>query len=754
MTTTAALTSLLVLFGQTAAPPTAPASSSTRLSGLVISAQTGAPLAGVRIVLVPETAPSSATSTPRETRADRDGRFVIENLPVGPATMTVSTIGYIFVRRRIELTTAGVEVTVPLAEGTGTYEEAVTVSPGASVAPAGDLRELSSGALQDLRGVAADDPVRAVQALPGVASADDFQAEFSVRGSAYRHVGLVVDGVATPLLFHSVRGVEDSGSIAMINTDVIERASIRTGAHPATHGNWLGATLEFDMREGSRDRVAVRGAVSGTNASTVAEGPLTPEGKGSWLVSLRKSYVDWLVRKIDPDITGTIGFLDGQTKIVYDLTPRQTVQLLVLGGNATYRDITARTANEIAKATSTSVLGSLRWRYAADRMLISSRLSAVRHRYLNRGLLFQERARGTTDATMWRTDVTIPVNRWSVEAGTHVEDQRTITVFRNFQTVTPTTQIIRAERRSDAGRVVTAGWMNVGGRAVGLGLTTGLRVSHDSFDGRSHASPWLLVERDVKMARLVFSAARSVQYVSLDYAGASPEPLVPETAWMVDGGLKGAVTPRLFWSATVFRRHESDVLRRINENRLVGGTRVVESTFPTVASRLAGRSRGFDLAFERRADTGPTGWVAYSWAHTRFDDRVTGEAFDGDFDQRHTVNAFVQQRLSYRFRASAKFRYGSNVPVVGYFTGVHDALQLGSERNTVRLPSYARLDLSGSRTFTFTRSRMTLFVEIMNVLNRRNYGPSDGSIRSTLAAIDYSEKLIPILPSAGMLLEF
>ena len=36
--------------------------------------------------------------------------------------------------------------------------------------------ELGSAALPDLRGVAADDPMRAMQALPGVATGDDFQA--------------------------------------------------------------------------------------------------------------------------------------------------------------------------------------------------------------------------------------------------------------------------------------------------------------------------------------------------------------------------------------------------------------------------------------------------------------------------------------------------------------------------------------------------------------------------------------------------
>ena len=70
------------------------------------------------------------------------------------------------------------------------------------------------------------------------------------------------------------------------------------------------------------------------------------------------------------------------------------------------------------------------------------------------------------------------------------------------------------------------------------------------------------------------------------------------------------------------------------------------------------------------------------------------------------------------------------------------------------MPPYARLDLNASRTFTFNRSRLTLFVEIMNATGHENFGPADGAIRAGNAAVGYTEHLIPFLPSAGLLVEF
>ncbi len=97
------------------------------------------------------------------------------------------------------------------------------------------------------------------------------------------------------------------------------------------------------------------------------------------------------------------------------------------------------------------------------------------------------------------------------------------------------------------------------------------------------------------------------------------------------------------------------------------------------------------------------GWVSYTYAHTRYHDRITGEDFDGDFDQRHTLNLFLQERLSYRMAISAKLRVGSNFPLVGYFQGSPDAL-------SARAPSATRSGCRptrGSICAPIARSRST-----------------------------------------------
>jgi hypothetical protein len=728
-------------------------SSQPTIRGTVLNAQTNSPVADASVTLV------EANLT---VKTSQDGRFEFAQVAPRSYTLTVSTIGYIFVRRQVDAAKNHViEITVPLAEGTGTHQEAVKVAADATTRPkalgVSSQMELGSAGLAELRGVATDDPMRAVQALPGVATGDDFQAEFSVRGSAYRHVGIVLDGSPTQQLMHSIRSANDSGSIAMINGDILGRAALFGGPHPRPHGDWLGATLEFDAREGSRDRAGLRAAISGTGASGVFEGPIGRRRQGSWLVSLRKSYLDWLIRKINPDADGTIGFSDAQVKLVYDFTPRQQVQFFSVLGDATYRDDSADIPNDIHTAQSRSVLGSVAWRYAHPRAILTQRLTFIGNISEQRGVVGQPLADGRTNSFFWRADLVMPMSKsWTAEGGARLETTDASEMLRNFQSTSPTAVRLRFERSTSASPLTSAAWGQVTWRGDKGGLSAGLRLS-DRSTGHTATQPWLLGETTLHKLSIRGGVGQSAQYIDPIIHALAPGGMTPEGATSYDVSLEHPIGRGLHVQGTLYYRTEHDVLRRSGEERVdpVTGLRIPESVFPAFTNSLKGSSRGFDLLLIRRSTSPLNGWIGYTWSKTHYDDTATGEAFDGDFDQRHTLNVFLQQRLSYRLAVSGKLRIGSNVPIVGYFSGRPEEMFLASVRNAVRLPLYARLDVRANRTFTFERSRLTLFVEVMNLLGRDNGGQSDGFVvPGTRRAIGYVEGLLPRVPSAGLLFEF
>jgi hypothetical protein len=93
--------------------------------------------------------------------------------------------------------------------------------------------------------------------------------------------------------------------------------------------------------------------------------------------------------------------------------------------------------------------------------------------------------------------------------------------------------------------------------------------------------------------------------------------------------------------------------------------------------------------------------------------------------------------------------------VSGYWSAASDGFTVSDGRNTLRIPPYARLDVRANRTFAWQHKRMTLFVEVLNALNRTNQRVSIPLIDAgTLRVTHLFETLVPLVPSAGLLLEF
>lgn len=746
---------LLVASGLHSPPPSA----SGTIRGQVTDATTSRPIADVRVLLQP--AAAVGEPPPRTAQTTADGRFEFRDVPAGRWALAATTVGYIFVRREVVVPEDGlVEIVIPLSEGASAYTEIVDVKAAdtARQAPEATTRDaLGPAALQELRGVVFDDPMRAVHALPGVVATDDFNAEFSVRGSALRHVGIVLDETATPLLMHTVRGEANTGSLAMINTDVLEGAELLSGPHARRHGDWLGSTVTFGVREGSRDRTALRAAVSGTAASFVAEGPIGRGRRGSWLVSMRKSYLDWLVRKLEPEYDSTFGFSDGQAKVTWDLTRRQQVQMLLAGGDTNYHENDAGPTNGLDRADAGTLLGSIVWRYTGDTWAVRERASLVTSDYRNSGVRGQELARGVAQVISARTDVSVALDeRWTVEGGALVEHQDVTERHREYRATAGGGLAVRAAREAGAETTLGSGWFGVTRRVGELDISGGVRAGGRTGSAEPAIAPWLIARHRFGRFAVFAGGGGARQFADPTFVFLPGEAHVPEASRAFDAGVEHRSTDTIDWRATVFHRDDRDVYRLADEDRLdpVTGRPAFAGPFPVYTASLEGTTDGVDLVVMRRAASGLTGWASYTFAHTRMRDAVTGERFDGDFDQRHTLNVAVTQRLSYRLLVGAKFRVGTNVPIAGYFEGEWDDLRLSAERNLVRLPVYARLDLRVTRTFTFDRRRLTLFVELLNVFARDNYGMADGSIRGSLAATGYVEKLIPFVPSAGFVIEF
>lgn len=746
--------------------------------GAMARAQTGATVAGQVVDGASGLGLSDARvqlqGQPASVLTDAEGRFALHGIPPGRHILTVSVVGFVLVRREIEVGEGGsISIVIPLAEGTGTYTERVEVTgdlfrQAEAAVPAQQV--LGSADLQNLRGLVLDDPVRAMQVLPGVAATDDLYSDFSVRGADFGHIGLALDGVPSRFLSHTVQGVEDGGSIGMINSDILSSVSLLNGSYPQRFGNRTGAQVEMTLREGSRDRSQARVALSGSSASIVGEGPLGRGKRASWLFSARKSYLDLLIKQVADNEAFAFGFEDVATKVVVDVTARHRVEVSGLAGRASLdADQLDIGVNDPLAAANRAWLGAVSWRYApGPRFTWTQRAGvtggAFSNRSLSRVVLDEGRS---TDLSVRSDAVLFPVPSLAIEAGvsSHWQDER-VTKRRVVDPRRPAD--VRDDARLDSrwtGGYVLGRWTAPAGAVVGAGA----RVDYWDGTGETTASPWLNAQ--IRVGGFDVAAGTGIYHQFPGFnaiTGLRGTPgLQAERAWQADLGVSRRFGAHLRAQAVVFLRDERNgILLPGEEWQLANGLPRPPLTGTRYGSRLDGEARGAELLLQRRSPNGLSGWASYSVGRYRQHDVVSGERFNGDFDQRHALNLYATYRLTDRTSVALKLRTSSNVPVRGYIQELPatDARPvpddqparygLAEVRNGARLPVYSRVDLRANRTWTLQRSRLTLFVEVTNVFGKDNWRTGNPGIRPDGELRGLLDPLVPFLPSAGLLWEF
>ena len=548
----------------------------------------------------------------------------------------------------------------------------------------------------------------------------------------------------------------------MINGDVLERVSLMSGAYPQRVGGRTGAFVAFEQREGSRDRQSSRLAISGSSVSFVSEGPLGSDKGGSWLVSGRKSYLDLLFAQVFDDPSFTFGFEDVQAYLVRDLASRHQLRATLLGGQSRFNEHDENLgANDLFQARLNGWLGAIQWRYVRPGGLVISQHvygTGGRYRNVNRDRVDLSTASGRDLG--YRADISYAASASTlIEAGGHVNQ---------------TTESAGGQDVFDQSRVAfgayTQARLSPSPRVV---IVPGVRVDRWATVDRTDVSPWINTEwKLTDVAKVVAGAGihrPAPQFANVFGAHGNAD-LVAEMAEHVDAGVEHAIRGRMRLRLGGYVRRERDVID-LSEGqfRMRGGVIIPPAPNATFGNVLDGRARGIEVSVHRTAATGISGWIAYSFGRIDYTDRRTGDRFPGDFDERHNVSANATWRLSNRTSVTTKFRGSSNFPIPGYFRQEEERFggggflgpltmqvyYLGDRRNQVRLPAYTRLDVRANRTYTWQQRRLTLFVEVTNIFNRANHRYTGSDINGRTGRVSgLTEELFPIIPSAGLLIEF
>jgi len=547
----------------------------------------------------------------------------------------------------------------------------------------------------------------------------------------------------------------------MLGTASLSGGMLQAGAYPRRDSEVIGAELALTLREGSRESTVFHGSLGGTSAAFLAEGPFGRSKRGSWILSLRNSYLDWPVIKRAPNDLA-FAFADAHAKLVYDISPTQQLTVTALGGRSALEGPDEVLPDALAEGSNRAALATVGWRKTlGSQAVIRQRFSIVTQDFLSRRQTGQHADQERNRALIYRGEVMRTLFGGVLESGGELRSVRGQRQLAPADTLTGMDRAASFEQLPDdfgaawSTESVYAHFNRTVGRGVSFAL--GARATGSTLVDRAALARWVLAAWSFKPGwTLSASAGTSQQLPDLEQVRGtfgSPD-LKPETATNLDVGIERHLA-HVRLQATFFRRAEHDVLREPDVlPRLVDGVMVEPLGPGRYENALKGLSQGIELVAERQGSARLWGSASYSYGRTIQTDTDSRETFWGDFDRRHAFNTVATYRVSDRTSVGVLFRAATNVPIAGYFAVRDGTLVVGARRNDVRLLPYARLDARAQRTFTSSKGSATLFAEVLNIFNRTNLGPAGGFVQSTGEAVGFTRPLLPRRASAGIVIRF
>jgi hypothetical protein len=751
------------------------------IAGVVASAA-GQPAEGVRVCALDTT--SCATSDARGAFRIGDlraGAYRLEILPLAGLPFTSDAVE---VRAGLDGT---VNITLPAMEN---LQQTVTVTAPAYQAPeevknSGFLvqpREVlkSAAALQDVS--------RYVQGLPGVViGSNDFRNDIIVRGGSPLENLFVVDNVEIPNINAFANFASAGGTVSLLDAELLQDVTFLTGGYPAPYINRTSSVLQVTQREGNRKAFGGWATFGFAGAGTIVEGPID-SGKGSWVVSARRSFLDLFTN--DVGFGGVPVVYSFNAKAVYDLTPRDRIWMVNIAGIDEIR-LGLTDSTDLEEEIANFDIRYDGWRSATGfnwQRTVGSRgvgLFGITHSEAKVGqqvkdlvaqgvpppgvppdvviarspvVYFEDSREGETTI---KYDLTVRVPFFdTLQAGGSFKTFRiNYTAESPYGNDTPYSSVAGIDPFSLDTRFrsyQTGAYLQASKQMTSrVNVTLGGRVDHYAVLSEGRFSPRAGVKIRVTEALSWNSSAGSYyQQPAFLFVSAFPQnaSLVPWRADHYVTGLAWSPMPGMRVTAEAYRKTYTGYpvassLPTVSLANIGDTFDVREILFP-LTSAGEGYSEGMEFFVEKRLTSRLYGQGNLSFSRTRHAG-LDGVLRPGSFDYPLVFNLLGGYRLSPRWEVSARLSFLSGRPFTPYDQAVSTAQRRGvydlSRVNAERAPGYGRVDIRLDRTFKIGGQPLNVFAGVQNVTNRRNFASYTWNRRTNAQQFGEQQGLFPIL---------
>ncbi len=780
----ALIASMFVAFVLSVSGSVATAQNTTGIGGIsgVVRDQAGTLVEGVRVCAL-DTASCAVTDAQGAFGMTdiRSGSYRLEVIPPEGLPFTSDAID---VRAGFNST---VDVTLPRVEA---LTQSITVTAPAFRAPdevknSGFIVEpeqilKNAGGTQDIS--------RYLASLPGVViGTNDARNDIIVRGGSPLENLFVVDNVEIPNINSFANFASAGGISSLLDARLIQEVTFLTGGYPAPYTNRTSSVLQVTQREGDRQKFGGWATLGFAGAGGILEGPING-GKGSWIVSARRSFLDLF--------TSDIGFggvpiqYSYNSKAVYDFSPKDRLWVVNISGVDKIR-LGLSENSDLADEISNFDIRYNGWRSATGvnwQRIFGTRgvgLLGVTHSEAKVGQQVKDLVSNTSppaglpaglvvdgspvvyreDAREGETTVKYDLTMYmpfidKVQAGGSLK------VFRNrydaaspYGNDTPYSMVagvdpflLATKNRSYQTAAYVQATKNITPR---LNLTLGGRLDHYGLLGRTRFSPRAGVNLRLTDT-LSWSASTGTYYQQPAFLFASAftqnRSLVPWRADHYVTGLAWLPSPELRITVEGYTKRYTDYpvasgLPSVSLANIGDTFDVREILFP-LTSGGRGHSKGVEVFAEKRLTSKVYGQANLSFSRTRHAG-LDGVLRPGSFDYPFVFNVVGGYRLSPKWEFSTRLSFLAGRPFTPFDQAVSAAQRRGvydlSRVNAVRADAYQRVDMRADRTFTVGGQPFNVFLGVQNVTNRRNFAGYSWNRRTNAEQFGEQQGIFPIL---------
>ncbi len=620
-----------------------------------------------------------------------------------------------------------------------------------------------------------DDPLRAVQRLPG-AAASGASAKTHIRGGNEDEVGIVLNGQRLFDPFH----VRDYQSIfSAVDSRAIEGVEVYTGGFPARYGDRIGGYVLMESRDTETPRHSEIG-ISVFNTSFLTAGR---DDDREWLVSARRGNLDLVI----DEKFGRPNYYDLFAHAEMDLGSGSRLSVNGLYANDRV-SVVLETDPEEREAIRSNTRNAQAWLELStswsETLSTSTMLSFSSYENLRTGelgdaekLLANMRDRRKVEQFSLRQDWRFRPSdrrmlRWGIQMSTGNTDYEYAADAEYFglpalyrdQPATVSRRLNVAPDGSNYAAYVEDRWK----LSEATSFEWGLRWDDQSYTGEgsdAQLSPRLNVlhrlgeSADLRLSWGRYHQAQGLHELQIEDGVTRFWPAQSADHWIV--GLQTVLSDDLLVRIEGFYKR-IDTVRPRYEN-LFDPLALIPELSPdrVLLTPSAARSRGLEFSVERSTQS-LHWWASYTWSNAQ--DRIDGEYVDRSWDQRHALQTGLRWTAN-DWTVSAALSARSGWPSTN-LTLRQDGVDAAGDpvfvaepgrRNAERYPRFASLDLRVSKRFALKRGRLTAFAELSNATNRQNRCCIDWDIETDggVPVLEHSaDYWLPRLPAIGILWEF